>query len=517
MPWAMRAYRILVVVALFAAWVQFATLPIEEQVTFVPDDGFYYLNLGANRASLGIWSFDHGISRTTGFHLLHAHVCALLAPFFSFEHAHALLGVHSLIAYALTAVAALTLGKLAADAFGVGALPGVVVVLATGATLSCPRMMMEWPYVLALYALLLSAAARERWRAAWLCAFVLPIARTDAIVAVVATLAVMVFISWSRERSSRLVRPAALCLASCVAGASVVSAFVFVQSGFFVQGNARMKALSGRRILPGRIAGVVTRALTPAFWQIETPRPWVEALFVVVLVVGVVLVLYLRSRSPSPPASEAQPSRRDRSAILLAAVAAAMATTALYAWKVSAVMPWYCVYAIAPVALAAGAASAKLCRGRGLAAGFGVSVVAIGIALAMARVPIWPHQSRALAGAEWIRKNPTFAPGGAFNAGIVGYFSDSMVVNLDGLVNDDIQPYYFANRVECYLVDQRINVIIDQDCTGRPEPQLSSQKDFPTATSTVVDFGRTAGEPRCDVRAWSVHRSSLVATCHDRD
>src|SRR5689334_4901948 len=122
MPQAMRLFRVLVIGALAAAWLQFAGLPVEEQVIFVPDDGFYYLNVGANRAAIGIWSFDHGISRTTGFHLLHAQVCALLAPLFSIERTQLLLSVHTLLAYALTAMAALILGRLAARAFGPAAL-----------------------------------------------------------------------------------------------------------------------------------------------------------------------------------------------------------------------------------------------------------------------------------------------------------------------------------------------------------------------------------------------------------
>ncbi len=523
-PRPMNAYRILVLGAAFVAWVQFARLPLEEQVTFVPDDGFYYLNVGANRASIGVWSFDHGISKTTGFHLLHAHVCALLAPLFSIDDTHALLGVHTLIAYALTAYAALLLGQLAASAFGLGALPGALIALGTGAALSCPRMLMEWPWVLSLYAIFLNAAARARWRTACVAAFILPLARSDAIVAVLATLIVFAGATWRRERKLRSLQPAAVCAASCVAGVVAVSAFVFVQSGYFVQGNARMKAfLSGRGVSPGRIVGVVTRAFAPAFWQIETPRAfgatlfWAETLFFGVLVVGVGIALHLRRSTPHvrpviTPALEDRLAFEGR-VVLVAAIASTVATTTLYALKVRAVMPWYCVYTIGPAALALGAGSAWLCRGRALAAGFGAAACMMAIGIGMARVPIWPHQSSALAGGQWLREHPELAPGAAINAGIAGYFSDSKVVNLDGLVNDDIHPYYFAKKVECYLVDKRINVIIDQDCTGRPDAQLSSQEDFSAATSTMVDFGRTAGEPHCDVRAWRVDRSVYSATC----
>ncbi|MCL2776398.1 MAG: hypothetical protein FWD73_00230 [Polyangiaceae bacterium] len=504
---AVLLFRALVVTALLLAWVQFARMPVDEQVTFVPDDGFYYLNLGANRAAIGAWSFDNGISTTTGFHLLHAHVAALLAPLFSIEQTHRLLVVHTFLAYALTAAAAWMLGTLASDRFGEGALPGVLVVCTTGAALSCPRMLMEWPYVFALYAAFLSSVSRGNWKRAWMCAFLLPIARTDAVVPVVLTLAVFLIASWRQDRSWRLARPAVIGTVASVAGVGVVSAFVYLHSGFFVQANARMKAhWSASGVAPGRILGVVTRAFAPAFWQIETPRTWAIALFLSLVVVGVVLARWLRRPSERAPALGI-----DARHLLVASLIALGGITVIYMQKVSAVMPWYCIYAMVPAALCAGAASCRVCRGRGLAVGFGVAVAVIALALWMTRIPIWPHQSRAVAGGAWLRAHPEFAPGAAWNAGIAGYFSGSRIVNIDGLVNDDIHPYIFAGRVDCYLVEKGINVIVDQDCTGRPDAELESLREFPS--DTLVDFGRAAGESRCDVRAWRIDRSLLAKRC----
>jgi len=52
---------------------------------------------------------------------------------------------------------------------------------------------------------------------------------------------------------------------------------------------------------------------------------------------------------------------------------------------------------------------------------------------------------------------------GCFNAGIPAYFSPRHVVNLDGLVNNSVYPYYRRNQFERYLRDADIEYIADED------------------------------------------------------
>ncbi|MBK9206864.1 MAG: hypothetical protein IPL71_00575 [Anaerolineales bacterium] len=52
--------------------------PENIQVQFAPDDMYYYLQLAKNFAKFGQWTFDSGVSITTGFHPLLAYLLALL-------------------------------------------------------------------------------------------------------------------------------------------------------------------------------------------------------------------------------------------------------------------------------------------------------------------------------------------------------------------------------------------------------------------------------------------------------
>jgi hypothetical protein len=51
---------------------------------------------------------------------------------------------------------------------------------------------------------------------------------------------------------------------------------------------------------------------------------------------------------------------------------------------------------------------------------------------------------------------------GAFNAGIPGYFSRRQIINLDGLVNEAVVPYWKARQFDRYLSDADIRVIFDE-------------------------------------------------------
>ena len=48
--------------------------PARIKVQYIPDDAFYYLTLSRNYSHLNYWTFDSGISLTSGFHLLFAYL-----------------------------------------------------------------------------------------------------------------------------------------------------------------------------------------------------------------------------------------------------------------------------------------------------------------------------------------------------------------------------------------------------------------------------------------------------------
>jgi len=75
---------------------------------------------------------------------------------------------------------------------------------------------------------------------------------------------------------------------------------------------------------------------------------------------------------------------------------------------------------------------------------------------------VYPWQAGFLAGAEWARQHT--APDdviGAFNAGILGYFSERETVNLDGVTDFAAQRALAARQVVAYAGERRLRYVID--------------------------------------------------------
>jgi hypothetical protein len=136
-------------------------------------------------------------------------------------------------------------------------------------------------------------------------------------------------------------------------------------------------------------------------------------------------------------------------------------------WYLS--LPYLEIY-IALVALGSAiyltAADAKRARGWALKAIVAASVLTV---LGWVRYVqtwqqgFWAWQRDVYAAIEPVdRALPAGARVGCFNAGIPGYFSRRQIINLDGLVNNAVVPYWKEERFEQYLTDARIGFIYDE-------------------------------------------------------
>ncbi len=74
----------------------------------------------------------------------------------------------------------------------------------------------------------------------------------------------------------------------------------------------------------------------------------------------------------------------------------------------------------------------------------------------------YPHQIQMLQAARWMKSNlPEDARVGAFNAGIYGYWSGRQVVNLDGVVNNEILEVFQQQRLGEYVQEKGIDYLVD--------------------------------------------------------
>ncbi|MEW6517390.1 MAG: glycosyltransferase family 39 protein [candidate division FCPU426 bacterium] len=97
-------------------------------------------------------------------------------------------------------------------------------------------------------------------------------------------------------------------------------------------------------------------------------------------------------------------------------------------------------------------------------AGLGALVVYLLAAswILIVREPSFPHQARMAQAAHWMKQNlPGEARIGAFNAGIMGYFSGRRVVNLDGVVNNAMPEVIINRRLDGYIQSEHLTHVCD--------------------------------------------------------
>ena len=106
----------------------------------------------------------------------------------------------------------------------------------------------------------------------------------------------------------------------------------------------------------------------------------------------------------------------------------------------------------------------------------------------------WAWQRDVYASIEPIEELvPDWARIGCFNAGIPGYFSQRRIINLDGLVNNAVVPYWQAKRFDQYLSDADIGIIYDEELSmararqfSQGSPRLEEIARYPL-TNYIVD------------------------------
>jgi hypothetical protein len=86
--------------------------------------------------------------------------------------------------------------------------------------------------------------------------------------------------------------------------------------------------------------------------------------------------------------------------------------------------------------------------------------------------------------AEYIQDRRVVGRMGGWNVGIVGYFTDGKVINLDGLMNDHIYPYALEGTVEQYIDQSRIKYLVDFP-NQIEDPKLSKVLGFEGSSVTA--------------------------------
>ena len=227
-------------------------------------------------------------------------------------------------------------------------------------------------------------------------------------------------------------------------------------SGQFTQASAQVKlhwsAVAGHSIL--QPLGLLASVVFPGLPDVEHFGRPIKLVFAIsALVLGTALLRGWRTR-------------REQTAGVTLMVGSALTLAAyvlFYRHNSEALQTWYAANLLVPAALLLAAVGHQLLRSHAkwLAPVVASAYLAHG-ATHLFDVS-YPQQAGLLKGAQYLNTHPMADRYGAWNAGILGYFTQKPVTNLDGLTNDAAGPHIKANTLLDYIVAERIHYIIDHE------------------------------------------------------
>lgn len=442
----------------------FLAAPLDAQIGLIPDDAFYYLVPARHFAEGAGWTFD-GVAPSTGFHLLYGYALAGLFRLWPSLAGTTLFGVSAGAGTLLFAAAAGFTARAAAREFGAAAALGVFLAFAAPVALRQPTLLVESCLVLffggALLALLQAAAgARElspRWLAAALVLGLLGnLARSDF--GLVPAAAALVFAALGRRAPARVAAAATL---GALFGVLAVSLHTLYWSGSLVQSSARMKHHWSE------LLGYDPRGLVRWLVDVVSPRDasWLGARSGTLLVLAAGAIAAFARLGP-------RALRLDRWPLALASLLAVLGYVLFYGEASSGVPPWYLANALPACAFLMGGVTSFLPR-RALVPAAAVAAACAALDVSTSLRPFLPHQAAMLDAGLYLRDHPELGLASAWNAGVVAYFSGRPVVNLDGLVNDEIYPAATSGKLLDYMCRRGVRAVVDyEEMVRNPELAL---------------------------------------------
>jgi hypothetical protein len=450
--------------------------PLEWLLGVVPDDAFYYLQIARKIATTGESTFD-GIHPTNGYHPAWMAVLVLVAKVFTDPVALIRAGAGAAFVFHLAAsrvmVAALSRLIAPGRAWVAGAL-WVINPLPMNLALQA---MESAIYIFAGTVALLTYAVQLAPRVAdgqapslkagalfGLSLGFLFLGRTES---VVITTVVTGLIAYRLRRNGGFT----LLVVTTAAFLLVVLpwfAYSHFATGSWFQRSGSMKMLwaAAYPTPPAQKIYDVLRYVLGAwitFPIVGIPGGWGNDLRAVIDAVALAILVWLMVRGLR------QPETRVVAIPALVLLAACFATGLVYGFFFSEMQYWYKSQPSLICWVVGFGVAAEVVmrywpsRARLLV---GASVVVLGLALIGRFVSLssYPHQRDVYATqAKFDAIVPDGELIGCFNAGIPGYFSQRTIVNLDGLVNNTLFPYYKRKEFDVYLRDARVRYIVDEE------------------------------------------------------
>jgi len=455
------------------------TAPEITQVQYTPDDGYYYLGLARNFIRFGEWTFDGGVSLTSGFHLLQAYLLVLVYRLFQPTPENFVrlgLGLSALI----TMIVVLLAWKVCLRKKDTLFLIVFTILITAKSFLFNSVSITEWCLVILIAGLYCAYFYGEKEQGNILFPFMLgllgSLARSDFGLLPFSIFVALLLVTRRMEKTP-LFRAAFAGLIGAAVGVGLLFIHNFITTGALLQSSALMKSywaqFATQQFYSAATLGLQALGMDLGIADFQ------RSTFLLTLfgISGPVILIVLAkiSGQNNLPSSifKLDPNRPIHEQILvLAAALCLVGYTILYTLS-GTIQNWYTANLVWPVFILFVAGARYLHRRilteyHFVIIWLSVFALAALVVQAASLYPLggetspWPHQQFLLEAGRYLEQNPVDGYVGSWNAGIAGYYQGGTgIINIDGLVNNDVYPYVVRNDLPTYLRAKDIRYLLD--------------------------------------------------------
>lgn len=434
----------------------FYNSPDSVLIGVIPDDAFYYMQMAKHRTLDGFWSFD-GTSAATGFHFLYGYFLVFMYSVFGEIGWRQLFLIIGGSASFFIALAAYLTSRTAEDIFGRKSILLAVAPFFTAPALMQSTVMMESWLVLFFSSATIYFLAKDRapFLSEGIALTILgtlgSLSRTDY-----GLLPGVIFSTYLISRpfiKSHGLKRSGFVLAGAIIGVAIVLAHNLYVSGQLAQASAQTK------FYWSSVFGHSITAPVNLVMSIALPFYGVLGKITVALCVVGIACYFWRKANPT----ETQNSYHPNLIITTGSFLTVLAYIYFYRYNSQALQIWYSSNFIAPIGITIAATGFLLFRST-------VLIPAIFLFFAYAAdgfqaifTAPWPHQAGMMQAGLFLKEKKQNAVYGSWNAGIISYFSEVVLINIDGLTNDDVLPFIKSNTLFDYIKYRNINYLIDYE------------------------------------------------------
>lgn len=429
-----------------------ACLPDIDLIKFVPDDAFYYLILAKNFALEQRWTFD-GHAPASGFHLLWAYLLA--GVYFVFPHIgwQSLFIVSGVVCGIAFSAAAYFVAATVTRLVGGATVHGVILVFLGSSSIIQPALMMESSFAIlsasALFFIVFCTGSLVSVREVLLIASIGilgMLSRSDFGLLPLVMFCVAAF----AFRDPGKVRLAFSALLGSIIGLVIVIAHTYWLSGELAPSSAQMKShwaqVDGLSFRPGY--EILLALALPFFKPVQSE--WYTQFGTLLLLAFLGMALFV---------SLTHHNRKNIFGAYITAVTVIAGYLLFYRHN-GALQVWYAGAFLVPFSILFGVSLSVMGGRWPVPVACLVLVIAV-YSLSLSMEAPWQWQSSMLRGGIYLKEHPVKGLVGSWNAGIISYFSQQPIVNLDGLVNDDVLVYAKNGQLSEYVVERKIEYIMD--------------------------------------------------------